>query len=59
MHRGEPTDINESIRLEWFTADEIRELLRGGEITDGLSFGAVTYALATGACCDDHLTTHP
>ena len=49
VHRGEPTDINESIRLEWYTADEIRELLRGGEITDGLSFGAVTYALATGA----------
>ena len=49
VHRGEPTDINESRRLEWFKANEVRELLRGGEITDGLSFGAVTYALATGA----------
>jgi 8-oxo-dGTP pyrophosphatase MutT (NUDIX family) len=48
-HRGEPTDVNESTRIEWFTPDAIRELLRLGEITDGLSFGAVTYALATGA----------
>ena len=49
VHRGEPTDINESTRIEWFTPDEVRELLRSREITDGLSFGAVAYALATGA----------
>jgi 8-oxo-dGTP pyrophosphatase MutT (NUDIX family) len=49
VHRGEPTDINESTRIEWFTPAEVRELLQGGEISDGLSFGAVTYALAMDA----------
>ena len=49
VHRGEPTDINESTRIEWFTPNEVRELLRSGEINDGLSFGAVAYALAMGA----------
>jgi 8-oxo-dGTP pyrophosphatase MutT (NUDIX family) len=49
VHRGEPTDINESTRIEWFTPNEVRELLRSREITDGLSFGAVAYALAMGA----------
>jgi 8-oxo-dGTP pyrophosphatase MutT (NUDIX family) len=48
MHRGDPTDINESTKIEWFTLDEIRRLLRNGEITDGLSFGGLTFALATG-----------
>ena len=45
---GDPTDINESTKIEWFTLDEIRRLLRNGEITDGLSFGGLTFALATG-----------
>jgi 8-oxo-dGTP pyrophosphatase MutT (NUDIX family) len=49
VHRGEPTDVNESTRIEWFTPHEVRRLLETGEISDGLSFGAVTYALATGA----------
>jgi 8-oxo-dGTP pyrophosphatase MutT (NUDIX family) len=49
VHRGEPTDVNESTRIEWFTPHEARRLLETGEISDGLSFGAVTYALATGA----------
>jgi hypothetical protein len=43
---GEP-DVNEATRIEWFTPDEIRELLRQGQINDGLSLGAVAYALAT------------
>jgi 8-oxo-dGTP pyrophosphatase MutT (NUDIX family) len=43
---GKP-DVNESTRINWFTPDEIRQLLRQGEINDGLSFGAVAYALAT------------
>jgi 8-oxo-dGTP pyrophosphatase MutT (NUDIX family) len=43
---GEP-DVNEATRVEWFTPDEIRDLLRRGEISDGLSLGAVSYALAT------------
>jgi len=49
VHRGEPTDTNESTRIEWFTPDAVRDLLRDREITDGLSFGALAYALATGA----------
>lgn len=48
VHRGDPTDINESTKIEWFSPDEIRGLLRKGQITDGLSFGGLTFALATG-----------
>ena len=48
VHRGAPTDINESTKIEWLSPDEIRRLLRDGEISDGLSFGALAYALATG-----------
>ena len=48
IDRGEPTDINESTKIEWLSPDEIRRLLRDGEISDGLSFGALAYALATG-----------
>ena len=46
MHRGEPTDINESTRIEWFTPAEIRDMLKQSAISDGLSFGGLTYALA-------------
>jgi len=49
VHRGDPTDINESTKIEWFPPTDVRELLKAGEITDGLSFGALTYALATAA----------
>ncbi len=48
VHRGDPTDNNESTKIEWFSPDEIRGLLRDGAISDGLSFGALTFALATG-----------
>lgn len=41
---GEPTDINEAARIEWVAVDKVRELLLTGQITDGLSFGALTYA---------------
>jgi 8-oxo-dGTP pyrophosphatase MutT (NUDIX family) len=49
LHRGEPTDANESTRIEWFTPDEIRGLLRDADITDGLTLSGLTYALATGS----------
>ena len=42
---GQP-DINEATRVEWYTPNEVRALLQAGEITDGLSFGGLTYALA-------------
>ncbi len=49
VHRGEPSDTNEATRIEWFGIEEVRRMLQAGEITDGLSFGGLTYALATGA----------
>jgi 8-oxo-dGTP pyrophosphatase MutT (NUDIX family) len=49
VDRGEPTDPNESTRIEWFSVEEVRSLLRAGEITDGLSFAALAYAMAFGA----------
>jgi 8-oxo-dGTP pyrophosphatase MutT (NUDIX family) len=52
VHRGEPTDINESTRVEWFTSAEIRDMLKQSAISDGLSFGGLTYALAM-AVIDD------
>ena len=52
VHRGEPTDINESTRVEWFTPAEIRDMLKQSAISDGLSFGGLTYALATKAIDD-------
>jgi 8-oxo-dGDP phosphatase len=48
VHRGEPTDRNEATRIEWLPVDEVRALVQAGEISDGLSFGGLTYALATG-----------
>lgn len=47
VDRGAPTDTNESTKIGWFTAAEVRALLQQGEISDGLSFGGLTYALAT------------
>ena len=44
---GEP-DVNEATRIEWFTPAEIRDLLTQAQISDGLSFGAMAYALSTG-----------
>lgn len=48
VHRGAPTDPNEAARIAWVAVDEVRRLLLGGEITDGLSFGALTYAFTAG-----------
>lgn len=48
IEHGEPTDPNEAQRIEWVTVDRLRALLVGVSITDGLTFGAVSYALATG-----------
>ena len=48
VRRGEP-DVNEAARIDWFAPDEIRTMLQTGAIRDGLSFGALSYALATGA----------
>lgn len=46
---GEPVDRNEAARIEWVDVDELRSMLLDGRITDGLSFGAIAFALAAGA----------
>jgi 8-oxo-dGTP pyrophosphatase MutT (NUDIX family) len=48
-HLGEPTDVNEAARVEWRPIEAVRTSLLGGEITDGLSFGGLSYAFAAGA----------
>jgi 8-oxo-dGTP pyrophosphatase MutT (NUDIX family) len=49
VHLGEPEDRNEATEIAWFGPDDVRARFLGGEINDGLSFGAVGYALAAGA----------
>lgn len=43
-----PPDVNEAVRVEWVQVDAVRELLMAGQINDGLSFGALTYAFTAG-----------
>jgi 8-oxo-dGTP pyrophosphatase MutT (NUDIX family) len=45
---GEPSDIGEAERIEWVPTSELRRILRDGEMRDGLSLTAITYALAFG-----------
>lgn len=46
-HVGEPSDPDESARIEWVPLDELRALLRAGEIGDGLSVVGLLAELAT------------
>jgi 8-oxo-dGTP pyrophosphatase MutT (NUDIX family) len=46
---GGPSDVNEAARIEWLPRQQVRSLLTGGEITDGLSFAALSYAFAVDA----------
>jgi 8-oxo-dGTP pyrophosphatase MutT (NUDIX family) len=48
-HVGDPSDPSESERVEWVPIARLRELVRAGEMTDGLSLTGVLYALAYGA----------
>lgn len=45
---GEPTDPSESERIEWVTIARVRELIRTGEVRDGLSLAGLSTALALG-----------
>jgi 8-oxo-dGTP pyrophosphatase MutT (NUDIX family) len=45
-HVGPPTDPGESSRVEWVPAVEVRELVRRGEVQDGLSLTALLWWLA-------------
>ena len=46
---GEPSDPGESERIEWVQVDRLRELVRTGKITDGLSLTALLFWLSFGA----------
>lgn len=48
VHRGEPHDRNEAAEIAWVPVTEVRERLLAGQISDGLSFGALSYAFAAG-----------
>ncbi len=45
---GEPVDAGEAERIEWVSLPELRELVRAGEMRDGMSVTAVSYAFAFG-----------
>jgi 8-oxo-dGTP pyrophosphatase MutT (NUDIX family) len=44
-HVGEPSDQDEAERVEWVPEHAVRESLRDGSITDGLSLVALHWAL--------------
>ena len=41
---GPPSDPSESERIEWIAVDAVRELIRQGHVTDGLSLTALSTA---------------
>ena len=47
--RSEPLDANETLGLAWFTPHDVRRLIRGNEVLDGLSLTALAWALVAGA----------
>lgn len=46
-HEGDPVDAYEASRIAWCTWDEVRELIATGQVPDGPSLLALTFALAT------------
>jgi len=45
---GEPSDPDESERVEWLSWDEVRAEIRAGRVRDGLSLTALLHRLALG-----------
>ncbi|MCC6438580.1 MAG: NUDIX hydrolase [Acidimicrobiales bacterium] len=45
---GPPTDLTEAERIAWFRPDEVRAMIAGGEITDGLALTALLWCFAFG-----------
>jgi 8-oxo-dGDP phosphatase len=43
---GDPTDPSESERIEWVPVPRLRELIRSGEVRDGLSLTALLWWLS-------------
>lgn len=48
QHVGTPSDPSESERIEWVPVERVRELVRTGQVTDGLSLTALSLWLAFG-----------
>lgn len=49
LHReSEPTDVNETLGLRWFTIDEVRQLIDRNEIPDGLTLTTLCWGLIVG-----------
>ena len=46
-HVGDPEDRSESERVTWVPVSQLRELLRTGQVSDGLSMTTLAYWLAT------------
>lgn len=44
-HVGEPSDPSEADRIEWLPLAAVRDVVRGGEVTDGLSLTALSWWL--------------
>jgi 8-oxo-dGTP pyrophosphatase MutT (NUDIX family) len=44
-HVGPPTDTSESERIEWIAVPVVRDLVRNGDVRDGLSLTALSMAL--------------
>jgi 8-oxo-dGTP pyrophosphatase MutT (NUDIX family) len=44
-HVGEPSDPSEADRVEWVPVEELRRLLRDGQVGDGLSLTAILWWL--------------
>lgn len=55
-HAGEPADPAESERIEWVSVPRLRDMIRAGEMLDGLSLTALLYALAFGLLGNDSAT---
>jgi 8-oxo-dGTP pyrophosphatase MutT (NUDIX family) len=47
-HIGDPSDAGESERVEWVAVPELKRIVAGEQMLDGLSLTAVLYALAFG-----------
>ncbi len=45
---GDPLDATEASRIEWLDTSEVRSLIAGGDITDGLSLTALAVAFTLG-----------
>ena len=49
--RPVPVDVNETLGLRWLAPDDVRGLVVGNEIPDGLSLTALSWAPVAGVIC--------